>query len=804
MLPKKYNTQEAEKKWHQIWESSNTFKWDQNESKENSFVIDTPPPTVSGLLHMGHIFSYTQTDFIARFMRMKGKNVFYPIGFDDNGLPTERLVEKEKGIKASEMSRQDFIDECKSIVEEAEVEFRKLFKSVGLSFDWDQEYQTISPTTTQLSQLSFLDLYEKKALERHDAPSFWDPVDRTAIAQAEIEDKEKDGMMVYINFSDEEGNPLSIATTRPEMIPACQAVFFHPDDKRFAHLKGKEAVTPIFNKKVPLLADDEVDMEKGTGLVMCCTFGDIQDITWWRKHDLGITQVITLEGKMQNAGDYNDLYVKKARAQIIEDLDNLGVITKKDPTKQFVKCAERSGAPLEIIPTPQWYIKVLDKKEEFLKKNEECDWYPDYMKIRLDNWINGLNQDWCISRQRFFGVPFPVWYSKREGEEGKIIVATQDQLPIDPQVGLPKGYTREEVEAETDVMDTWATSSITPMINSHGINENYAIDIERHKKLYPADLRPQAHEIIRTWTFSTIVKSYYHENSIPWKNLAISGWVLAADKTKMSKSKGNVVTPTDLIIDRGADTVRYWASNSKLGVDTAYSEELFKIGNKLINKLWNASKFCGMFFEKFSDNPQNIEPDYSMITEDNDKWILSALHNTIKDYEKAFDKFEYADARVSAENFFWNDLCDNYLELVKGRLYDEAPENEGARRSGVFTLNIVLKNVLKLFTPFIPHLCEEINEHLYGNDEFLSARGSWPKASSIPHSEASIKLGEEVKEVVRAVRTHKSEAKIALNAEWTDEVEYNSSIITDSALADLKRCLNARNFKGLDKTQQSA
>lgn len=804
MLPKKYNTQESEKKWHETWESSDVFTWDQEELKENSFVIDTPPPTVSGLLHMGHIFSYTQTDFIARYMRMKGKNVFYPIGFDDNGLPTERLVEKEKNIKASEMSRQDFIDECKDVVERAEVEFRRLFKSVGLSFDWAQEYQTISPQTTTLSQMSFLDIYKKGGLERHDAPTFWDPVDQTALAQAEIEDKEKDGVMLYINFTGPDGNPLSIATTRPEMIPACQAIFFHPDDERFKHLEGKSATTPIFGKQVPIIADSDVDMEKGTGVVMCCTFGDIQDIQWWRRHSLEITQVIQLNGQMQNAGDYDGLYVKKARAQITQDLEDAGLVTDKQQVKQFVKCAERSGAPLEIVSTPQWYIKLLDKKEEFLKKTNECNWYPDHMRIRQENWINGLNQDWCISRQRFFGVPFPVWYSKRAGEEGKIIVADVSKLPVDPQVDLPKGYTREEVQADTDVMDTWATSSITPQINSHGINEEFAINLERHKKLYPADLRPQAHEIIRTWSFSTTVKSFYHENSIPWKNLAISGWVLAADKTKMSKSKGNVVTPTELIIDRGADTVRYWAANSKLGVDTAYSEELFKIGNKLITKIWNASKFCAMFFEKFSDDPQNISPDVSKITESSDKWILSSLHSTIKKYEKVFETFEYSDARSAAENFFWNDLCDNYLELVKGRLYDDSAENEAARTSGIYTLHIVLKNVLKMFTPFIPHLCEEVNEHLFGGKQMLSARGSWPIVAEIPFDETALSEGEELKEIVRVVRTHKSEAKIALNAEWNEPVAYDPKLVSESALADLKRCLNAQNFKALDKAQQSA
>lgn len=788
----KYETQVVEKKWHQKWEEAKAYSWDPSVSREDSFVIDTPPPTVSGLLHMGHIFSYTQTDFIARYQRMKGKNVFYPIGFDDNGLPTERLVEKERGIRASDLPRADFIKICQEVVVKAEDEFRKLFRSIGNSFDWSQEYSTISPEVTKLSQMSFIDLYSKGHVEHRDAPTFWDPADKTAIAQAEIEDKEKQGVMNYINFLSEDGEELTIATTRPELIGACVAVFYNPADERFAHLKGKKAITPIFNAKVDVIEDDAVDIEKGTGLVMCCTFGDIQDIHWWRKHNLETKPVISTAGRLINSMHFEGLTVKEARAKILEELKEAGKLVKQENITQFVKCAERSGAPLEIIITKQWYIKLLDKKAEFVKKAEECKWYPDYMKVRLENWINGLNQDWCISRQRFFGVPFPVWYSKRVGEEGKILIADVDQLPVDPLTTLPKGYSKDEIMPDMDVMDTWATSSISPQINSKGISDKLYIDKDRHESLFPADLRPQAHEIIRTWTFYTLVKAYYHEDKIPWKNIALSGWVLAADKTKMSKSKGNVVTPTDFIIEKGADVVRYWASCSKLGVDTVFSEELFKIGNKLINKLWNAGKFISMHLENIEGQPTTATNDVELgiVFEASDLWILSRLKQTIELADKEFGNFEYSDARVAVEDFFWNDLCDNYLELIKARVYNS--ENKKSQQSAIFTLSHVLNALLRLFAPFIPHVCEELNSLVFKDPDLVSIKGGWPDAATIFFDQRNIDEGQAIKDLIKDVRTKKSNAKLALNAVWEEQVNYNSEIISESAVRDLEGCLNAK------------
>jgi valyl-tRNA synthetase len=802
MLPDKYNSQEIEAKWQKIWEEDGVYKWTSGERRENNFSIDTPPPTVSGLLHMGHIFSYTQTDFVARFQRMFGKNVYYPIGFDDNGLPTERLVEKVKEIRAASMPRAEFIKQCEEVVAEAEEEFRALFREIGLSVDWSLEYQTISKEVRKISQMSFLDLYEKSLVERRHSPTFWDPVDQTAIAQAEMEDKEQKGVMYEVVFKDEDNSDLIIATTRPELIPAVVAVFYHPEDERYKHLAGKNAITPIFSAKVPIIADEAVMMDKGTGLVMCATFGDIQDIDWWRKYKLSTKECIDIKGRMINAGSLDGLKVKEAKAKIVEELDSLALVKAQTEVTQFVKCAERSKAPLEIVPTHQWYVKLLEHKAALKAKSDVCNWFPNYMKLRLENWIEGLNQDWCISRQRFFGVPFPVWYSKRSGEEGKVLLAKFEQLPVDPFVDLPEGYSSDEVEPDFDVMDTWATSSITPQINALAINDKlYANSSNsRYSEIYPFDIRPQAHEIIRTWAFYTIVKSHFHADSIPWKNLMISGWCLASDKTKMSKSKGNVVTPKALIVEKGADVVRYWASTSKLGVDTAYSEELFKIGKKLITKLWNASKFAALHLAKLEGKEVSgtisLDVKSGVIFEEIDLWILSRLYTTIEVMTKEFQSFEYCDARVKLEEFFWKDFCDNYMEIVKGRIYDEEGKNRKGQMSAVYTVYHCLKHILILFAPFIPYTCEELYTSIFKQGS-VHKRGIWPKISDGYYSAEVEAVGNSVVEILELVRKYKSTENISLRAEL-ESVIFSGSSIGDSALSDLKNAANASNMEYAD------
>ena len=852
-LPQQYDHKIREKHWQDHWVSEGIYNFRDDQPRDQTFVIDTPPPTVSGILHMGHIFSYTQADFIARFQRMIGKDVFYPMGFDDNGLPTERLVEKTLSIKGSMMPREEFIEKCRSVVKTADDEFRRLFKSTALSVDWNQEYQTISNDVRRISQASFVDLMNKDEAYRDFRPTYWDWVDQTAIAQAEIEEKEQPGIQCTIPFGIMDASAVSSAsrptfeslpkvhvmTTRPELLGACVALMCHPDNE--GDYKGKVAVSPLFNVIVPIHGDDKVDKEKGTGFVMCCSWGDDTDKEWIGKHKLAWRPLLGMDGRLHvtilingsNAdisfyagrdgasgttsaiGKHNCLDTAKAanafvlleNKKLIRDVKNensakgvalsllekAGLLVPQGEKQelviskvQMVKCAERSGTPIEIIPTYQWFIRIVNKKEQLLAKGAEVVWNPEYMRIRLNQWIEGLKEDWCISRQRFFGIPFPVWYSKRAGEEGKIIYATFDQLPIDPMVDLPKGYTREEVTADKDVMDTWATSSISPQLNSRGISKDFAVDAKRHSKLFPADLRPQAHEIIRTWAFYTIVKAHLHENTIPWKNIMISGWCLAADKTKMSKSKGNVVTPVDLIEEKGSDAVRYWASTSRLATDTAFSEDLLKIGRKLVTKLWNASNFAALNLSKLEGTPTTAAADNSkgIISEPLDLWILSRLNQCIKKATKEFEKFEYCDARVAIEDFFWNDFCDNYLELVKARAYrlnyEGGPmvevENPDAttplvysakeQQSALYTIYHCLETILRLFAPFVPHVTEDIYSHIfderYGKTGSVHARGMWPKDKDYPYESAAELSGMASVDVLNVIRKAKSEANVSI------------------------------------------
>jgi valyl-tRNA synthetase len=768
-LPKKYSTKDTETKWQKHWHTQQTYAWDAQSERSASYVIDTPPPTVSGHLHMGHVFSYTQADFIARYQRMKGKNVFYPMGFDDNGLPTERLVEKTKKIRAADMAREAFIDICHGVSEEARTEFRTLFESIALSIDWDQEYHTISEDVLRISQRSFLDLMHKDQAYRATRPFYWDPVDQTAIAQAEIVDKEMPSFQNIILF-EVEGKKLPVMTTRPELLPACVALMYHPDEAdKYA---GKTATTPLFNIKVPMVADEKVEKEKGTGLVMCCTFGDDTDKEWWEKHKLETRVIVNKYGKIalpeglvpaDLAAQINGKKVSNpdkkhpgARQIIIRLLEESGLLTEQKPITHAVKCAERSGAPLEILPSEQWFIKVTDKKAALSARANEVIWHPDWMKTRIMQWIEGLNQDWCISRQRYFGVPFPVWYSKRAGEEGKMILADRDQLPVNPLTDVPRGYSAEEVTPDPDVMDTWATSSLSPQLSAGGID---ASD-KRFRQLFPADLRPQAHEIIRSWAFYTIVKSHLHHDTIPWKNIMISGWCLAEDKTKMSKSKGNVVTPIALIEEAGTDAVRYWAATARLGHDTAFSPEQLKIGKKLVTKLFNATKFAAIHLEKLRTKPEGCGNDVA-ITELMDQWILARLGQTIAAATEAFERYEYAVALDATNQFFWADFCDNYLELIKKRIYNEEQDfTTTEQQSAVHALYYCLEAILKLYAPIIPHVTEELYAHIFTDNYHASGsihlHHQWPIWESGTEDTHALKLGSFAIEALAYIRAEKS------------------------------------------------
>jgi len=820
MFPKKYKFNESEAKWQKFWQDKKVYKWDSEIPREHTYVIDTPPPTVSGHLHIGHVFSYTHTDFIARFKRMQGMNVFYPMGFDDNGLPTERLVEKKKKIRANNLSRQDFIQICKEVVQSEEEKFCALFNSIALSVDWSQEYQTINKNSMTISQMSFLDLMNKGQIYRDSQPMLWDPVDQTALSQADIEEHERTTFMNDLRFKTEDGQEITIATTRPELLAACVAIFYHPDDENYQQLAGKFAISPLFGVRVPILADDMVDPEKGTGLVMCCTFGDQTDILWWRKHKLPTKIIFTKKGTiapiefddkcidkakaMNYAEQLSGLKIKDARSKMIEILTEEKILLNQTEKNQFVKCAERSGAPLEILTTPQWFIKSVEHKDALAAKSDELNWHPQSMKVKLDRWIQGVSLDWCISRQRYFGVPFPVWYSKRSGEEGKVILASVKNLPMDPLKDLPDGYSADEVEADKDVMDTWSTSSVSPQLSSHGIASGHMIDESRHNKLFPADLRPQAHEILRTWAYYTMLKSHLHENTLPWKNIMVSGWCLASDKSKMSKSKGNIVAPEKLLEQFGSDIIRYWSSSSKLGSDTAYSEDIMKNGKRLVNKLWNASKFVAQYFESIPTELKNkpLADLKDHICCDMDKYFIKKLDELVKNTTTEFEKYEYANAMSLIEEFFWNIFCDNYLEIVKTRAYNEDSTDDRGAASAHLALYHGLNIILKLFAPFIPHITEELYQLLYAQQDSIHSKGSWPKDGSVFEDYNEFKA-EQLIGVLELVRKIKAKDNLSIKAPIKC-IEINEEILSENLIKDLKQVTSSEEVKFVDKLSDSS
>lgn len=804
-----YNFKATEAKWKDYWLTHKTYQWDKDEARDNSFVIDAPPPTISGSLHMGHIYSYTQADVLARFMRMTGKNVFYPMGWDNNGLPTERLVERVRGIRAVDMTREEFIRICHEVVNESEKDYRALFQAIGLSVDWQQEYRTIDDNSRTLSQMSVLDLFAKDELYRQFQPTLWDTIDQTALAQADIAEKESVGTMWQIPFFAADGTEIVIATTRPELLGACVALMIHPQHPKAASLLGKTVTTPLYGVSVPVVADEKVDPEKGTGFVMCCTFGDVTDIEWWKIHKLATRVIIDKNGRMTAMPDFGKdgwvsknpaeaqesitaltgLKIKAARDKIVEILKEKNLLRGEETVQRMIPCAERSGAPLEIIVTPQWFVRVLNKKDALIEQGRKIKWYPEYMRVRFEQWTENLKWDWCISRQRYFGVPLPFWYSTKAGEEGKILVATPDQLPVNPLVDLPHGYSRDEVIADTDVMDTWATSSITPQLSSKAITDKLSLDTVRHAKLFPAHLRPQAHEIIRTWAFYTILKSYLHQNSIPWETIALSGWCLAEDRSKMSKSKGTAIRPEDLIEENSADVIRYWTATSRLGLDTAFDKNIFKIGKRLQNKLWNAARFVNLQIQGSVPKFTTLAAADSIITAPLDRWISTRLADTITEATKHYSNYDYADGLRVVEDFFWKDFCDNYLELVKARAYGEAGDDVAGQVSARTTLYFVLEAVLRLFAPVLPHVTEELYSTLYTarwqKAGSIHARGQWAKPADYIHDAAALAEGEIVTNLLASVRKAKSNANVSIKTPATRFVVVGVKGLSAMAQSDL-------------------
>ena len=749
MLDKKYDSLVKEEKWLNYWKKNKIYEF--KPDYREVYSIDTPPPTVNGKIHIGHIFSYSQAEMIARYKRLRGYNVFYPFGFDDNGLPSERLVEKEQKKKAHEIGRESFSKLCYETTNKYEEEFQDLFSKLGVSTDWSMCYKTVSSSTIKISQNSFLDLIEKGHCYHKESPALWCNECLTSIAQAELETKTIKTTFNYVNFKTVEDNEVfTIATTRPELLPAIVCVFVNPDDDKNNHLIGKTAHIPVIDVNVPIIGDEKVAIDKGTGIVMCCTFGDQTDIEWWKKYNLPLKYIFTDDGRiMDSVPNYGGLKIKEARKQIVDDLQVGGYIVKIEELEHEVQTHERCGSEVEYTVMKQWFIDIMNHKEDFLRIGNEINWYPTHMHNRYEEWVNNVAWDWCISRQRYFGVPFPVWYCKECGEP---IFASKEQLPVNPLTDTPSiekchKCGCKEFIPESDVMDTWATSSVTPLINmKYGEKDNY------ESILKPMSLRSNASEIIRTWDFYTIVKSYYHFGIKPWDNVMISGFVMANKGEKISKSKGNSkVEPLDLIKQFSADVVRYWAASGRLGTDITFSEETLLRGKKLVNKIWNVSKFVQMHLEDYQDK---VFDDFEYI----DKWILGNFIDMEKEYLKYLDNYEIGLALNILEKFFWN-FCDNYIEIVKHRLYRPEEFGEKARYSGQKTIYILLYKLLQDFSIFFPFITEEIYQDIYHDMKSIHIT----EIKSLNYSfDEEIVNGNLMCEIISMVRGKKSSSNLSL------------------------------------------
>jgi valyl-tRNA synthetase len=773
-LPKKYDFKEVEKKWNGYWEKEEIYKFNPK-SKKKIYSIDTPPPYVSAFhLHVGHAMHYSQFEFIARYKRMKGHNVFFPMGFDDNGLPTERYVEKKYNIDKSKTTRKEFTNLCLKETKLGIQNYKKLWNDLGFSLDWGLTYSTIDPRSVKVAQTSFIDLYKKKFLKREDVPLLWDVKLQSTLAQAELEDQEKESFFNDIIFK-VGGKDLMISTTRPELVPACVALFYNPKDKRYKNLKGKTAKVPLFDYEVPIMEDKNVALDVGSGLMMVCTFGDKEDVEKWMKYKLPLRVIIEKDGKLNElAGKYKGKEIKKAREEIIEDLKKEKLLINQKKIRHVVNVGERSGAEIEFLKSPQWIIDVLKHKKELLNKGNEINWHPEFMKTRYKHWVENLQWDWVISRQRFYGVPFPVWYKK---ENGEVVLPSLEELPVDPRDGaVPKGYKKGELIPEMDVMDTWMTSSLTPKIN----------DAYDKTKLLPMSLRPQAHDIIRTWAFYTIVKSNFHDRQIPWKDIIISGHGLDEKGKKMSKSRNNFIEPSEVLEKYGADAFRFWAATSHLGKDTLYKEDNVSTGGRTVTKLWNASKFSLMHLEDFDNKKVKLD----LI----DQGIISKFNDLVEKAGESFEKYEYSRSKLLTEQFFWSQICDNYLEIAKDRLYNPDERGVESRKSAQYTLYYLLLNTLKLFAPIMPYITEEIYHLYFDNREKEKSihLSEWPEFDKKLKNGVAEKTWDKFIEVLGKVRETKAKHSKSLKHEIVLTIPDEDMKVLRLVLDDLKAVTKAK------------
>jgi valyl-tRNA synthetase len=814
----------------QRWLDEGTYKFNPDTTREQVYSIDTPPPTASGSLHVGHMFSFTQTDVQARYMRMTGKNVFYPMGWDDNGLPTERRVQNYYGVRCDPaipykadytppaqpaknqrdfdvVSRQNFIELCEELAVEDEKVFENLFQTLGLSVDWDLTYRTIDDTSRAVSQRAFLANLSAGDAYMAEAPTLWDVTFRTAVAQAELEDREVAGAYYRYPFFTEDGEKIFIETTRPELLAACAALVANPDDERYQPLFGKTVKSPLFDVELEVKAHPLAKADKGSGIAMVCTFGDLTDVTWWRELQLPTRAIMGRDGRI--IADVLDWITTEAGKEAYAAIAGKTAFSAKEAVVELLKAAdlldgepkkithpvnffEKGDKPLEVVTSRQWYIRNggrdEERRERLIGRGQEITFHPAFMRSRYENWIAGLNGDWLVSRQRFFGVPIPVWYpldAQGNPDYDNPILPSDEMLPVDPAADAAPGFEEGQRDqangftGDADVLDTWATSSLTPQIVG-----GWSRDEELFSKVYPFDLRPQGHDIIRTWLFSSAVRADALQKNAPWKHAAISGWILDPDRKKMSKSKGNVVVPTDVLNEYGSDAVRYWAASAKLGADTAYEIAQMKIGRRLAIKLLNASKFV---LNLGATENSVVTSDLSVLTNPLDRALLAQLSDVVAQSTKAFENYDYARALQITESFFWQ-FTDDYVELIKDRAYGAAGEAEQA--SVLAALATTLDALLRLFAPFLPFATEEV----WGWWRTGSVhRAEWPAALEITDGDTTM-LGT-VGIALSGIRKAKSEAKVKQRTEVLSASITASEVLVaqlKAGLGDLKAAANAQ------------
>ena len=795
ILEKRYNHTDCDKLTRQLWEQQNVYQ--QNEELP-LYSIDTPPPTVSGALHIGHIFSYTHTDIIARYKRMTGHSVFYPFGFDCNGLPTERFVEKKHKTNVGKVGREAFTKMCLETTQEAQKEFIELWRTMGLSADLEHSYSSISPEVQKIAQESFIKLAKEENAYMKKAPSMYCTTMRTSVAQAELEDVEKETFFNDVAFKSTTGDELVIATTRPELLPSCVALIFNPNDDRYKHLADQKAIVPIYGFEVPILQDEVVQIDKGTGLVMVCTFGDKTDIEWFHKFKLPYKQSVGFDGRWtEETGPLAGLKVADARKKILELLEESGALKNQKKITHSVSVFERSKKEIEYIVLPQWFVKIIEHKEEFIKIADTIDWHPKYMKSRYVNWVENLNWDWCISRQRTYGIPIPVWYEK---DTGKPVFASVDQLPVNPETDLPAGYdgNPDDLIPEKDVMDTWNTSSLSPYICKQLYNKNKKSPFDSDDNFIPMGMRPQAHDIIRTWAFYTIVKSWMHDKKVPWKEIVISGHVLSEKNEKISKSKGNVPTEPDKLLQLYApDAIRFWTASGSLGQDVAFSPDQIKIGQKLLTKLWNALKFIQMNSEEYTHD-QNAQPELNCVNQ----WIIDQYNSCLENYTNYFKKHEFSLALQSVETFFWKDFCDNYIEIIKGQFFNPDGYSKEEKAATLWTLYSIGFKILQLYAPILPHITDFLYQAIYKEQFGFSSIhiSQLPQVKSVSGSSNM----SAILQLISEVRKLKSDNQLSLKTEIEMLTINAEDAAAQAAIETVKNyILNTTKAKAITFTQDS-